>query len=421
MTDSDLNPTPKSNFFLKLVIIIGSGLVMFGFLLSVIYQPDRLTLVFFDPTATPTMLTSTPAPTMTNQPSQTPTLTVTPQPTETPFPSSAYAVSDLNAIRPELNIAGNSAIILNEDIAQVEPPLDHFQWISSSDISQDIGYEIAEPYFATFGSGKITWSTDLPVKPALYEIFILDTLFSSGGELDFAVRLDDQLMEPIIGESYVRYQSSQGDPPQYNDVWQSIGIYDVTQIGIISVSSEWSTRDERSIVAVDRVLILEHPAESREILQQLPATGSMVYVTDEGNAAFTSTQFWDYWEDPLSWGGQYQVISDPPVDTSVTWTFPSVFTHATYDVYAWIPSVSGTAPVTYRLFASGLQVADINGEVDIVFADGQGNRNKAAWLHIGTWVIPEVFGDSIRFALNMSVTENTKGDCVVDAIALVRK
>jgi len=415
------NRTHPKNKYLK--ILIGAVVSFFFFLISllIVYKPSGVSLVFFDPSVTPTYFTATPQATLTPRPTSFPTVTPTLAPTMTPFPQSVYLVQDFSALRPALNIKGESAIVLNEDIAIVDPPLDNFQWISSDTIAQDIGYEITEPYFATFSGGSINWFTDLPIKPALYEIFVMDTLFSSGGELDFTVRLNDLVIEPVIGESFLEYQSSQGEPPQYNDLWQSIGIYDITQMGILSVFTEWGSRDDRSIVAVDRVIILEHSPNARNMVQQLPISGEKVFLIDDENAEFSTEQYWDYWEDPSAWGKQYQIISEPPLASSVTWKVPNKVSYGQYEVLVWVPAVSATAPVTYQFFAAGIQIARDDGISDVIFEKGLGEFTEAQWVSLGTWTIPEHYADNISISLVLSVAPETSGEAVVDAVAFIKK
>ena len=83
--------------------------------------------------------------------------------------------------------------------------------------------------------------------------------------------------------------------------------------------------------------------------------------------------------------------------------------------------MNGIAPVTYRLYASGLQMPESTGQNEVLLEEGQGHNNEAQWLHLGSWNIPEHFGNYIRFTLNLSVEENAIGDVVVDAIALIKK
>lgn len=405
---------------IKLILGLITAGITFAVLLFLVYPTDQMQLSLVEPTQTLISMTATPTLTATTRPSATPTVTNTPAPTETPFPPSAFLVTDPSSIRPALSVKGESIIILDEKDAEVSPDLTHFQWISSDQIALDIGYEIVEPYSATFGPGSITWKTDTELKPALYEIFVMDTLFSSGGTLDFTVRMNDQSIEPVTGDSYLQYNSSQGEPPQYTDVWQSIGIYNIDQAATISVSTEWGTRSELSIVAVDRVLILEHSKNTKSILEKLPL-GSKTYIVDDNDAALEPAQYWQYWDDPLAWGNQYQIISDPPLNSYATWTVPQRVPYGEYEVLVYIPKINGSAEVTYKFYASGLQMAQADDSLEVILSDGQGRNQEAQWLSLGTWTIPEYFGNSVRISLNLEVAAETNGDVAIDAVAFIKK
>ncbi|MCD4753745.1 MAG: hypothetical protein K8R40_11795 [Anaerolineaceae bacterium] len=408
---------------LPLLVGLAAAVITFWVLLFLIYPANQINLVTLglrEPTITPTQQTSTPTLTSTPRPSATSTITSTPEPTGTPFPSSAFLVADSSSIHPALSVNGESIIILDEQNAEVSPSLDHFQWISSDQISQDIGKEMPEPYYATFGAGSIKWKTDTILKPALYEIFVLDTTFSSGGSLDFTVRVNDQIIEPFIGQSYVQYRSSQGEPPQYTDVWQSIGIYNIDQIAELSISTEWGLRNELSIVAVDRVLILEHSEITRTILEQLPF-GQQTYIVDDNDASVEPAQYWKYWEDLQVWGNQYQVITDPPLDSYATWTVSQTVPHGEYEVLVYIPKINGSAEVTYKFFAGGLQLQQEDGSLEIILPDGQGRNKDPQWISLGTWTISEHFGNSVRIALSLSASAEARGDIAIDAVAFIKK
>ena len=150
-------------------------------------KPHITKLIPEKPTATPTITpTFTPIPTM--APTNTPTITPTLAPTATPEPTSIYKVDDFFDIYPDIPDIAVNAYILNEDNStQVNPPFESPLWYSSEAIGQQLGVEFLEPYYATYASGWISWSMDMPLKEALYEVFVLDTNTSSGGFLDFTV------------------------------------------------------------------------------------------------------------------------------------------------------------------------------------------------------------------------------------------
>ena len=204
------------------------------------------------------------------------------------------------------------------------------------------------------------------------------------------------------------------------DEWRSIGIYDLQLPGILSVSTSWEARDELSIVAVDRVLIVKHDELARLMLSQLPIQGE-IFLMDDAAAEVTSGQYWNFWQNNECWGKECQVIDSPPVDAKATLRYHQGIPNGEYEIYAWIPRLNGTIPVSYSLFASGLLMENDAGVSAVEFNNGQGQFVNAQWLFLGTWAIPERFGETVSVAIEMSVPANEDGEAVIDAIALVRK
>ena len=69
-----------------------------------------------------------------------------------------------------------------------------------------------EEWYATYSAGWIRWFMDRPLRAGLYELYMMDTVFSSGGTLSFTVQLGDQPLTPLAGSSDVVYMTSQYDP-----------------------------------------------------------------------------------------------------------------------------------------------------------------------------------------------------------------
>jgi hypothetical protein len=422
MTDKQSASTYTPTVLLKVLAGLTAGLVLLFLLLNLFYPMPQLWLALTagDPTQTPTPTVTEVFHTATPRPTATPTLTTTPTITNTPFPLSRYQVDNATDIRPESPIQSDSVHIINDSDADVTPAFDNFQWISSDQIGSDIGREFAEPYHATFGAGSIRWSMDQPLPPALYEVYILDTLYSSGGSLEFSVELDGTAMPPVTGSTLLRYYTTQDTFPQLQDEWRSIGIYDLQTPGILSVSTSWEERDELSIVAVDRVMIIKLDEQVRLMLSQLPIEGD-IYLMDDASAEVTSGQYWNFWDNDECWGQECQVIDSPPVDATATFRYHQSIPNGEYEIYAWIPRLNGSIPVSYSLFASGVLMENDAGESEVELTDGQGQYMNAQWLYLGTWSIPERFGSTVIVNVVVTIPTDEDGEAVIDAIALVRK
>jgi hypothetical protein len=262
---------------------------------------------------------------------------------------------------------------------------------------------------------------DQPLPPALYEIYVLDTLYSSGGFLNFSVVFNDQQIAPIVGRTLLQYTTTQSEPPQLQDQWRSIGIFDIQQAGQLAVSTEWGTRDELSIVAVDRIMIVKRPEMVRTILSQLPNNIGTTYIIDDENASFSTSQYWKYWEDEQSWGGQYQVMTEPPLETTVTWTLPERLPHGEFEAYAWIPQANASIPVSYALYAGGLLLQQTDDTLQTEFPQGQGQNQPAQWVKLGTWMIPEHFGNYVKIEIVLTIPADETGEVVIDTVAIIQK
>ena len=401
----------------QLVAGFTAGLLTLAVMVWFTFPVQEMTQLWVASGFTPTPI----PPTRTQYPTSTQTLTpmptIPPTPSITPMPPSAFTVQDVNIIFPEIPALSEKVIILNDDKnVIVNPDFSNIQWYPSSQIAGDLGREIPEPYYATFGPGSATWMMDVPLTPGIYEIYVLDTLFSSGGSLDFSVYLGITQINPILGEGRVEYQSSQGNPPQASDLWRSIGVYSIDQGDILSVTTNWDVRNQLTIVAIDRVLIAQLPDSTRPMLESLPPN-QKTFVIDESAAQFESFQYWETRFDSTSWGNQYQVIEHPPIDTNVIWSLPYTVPVTRYEIRAWIPSVKGGVETGYRLFANGYEIFPENGEDRITIV--QAGNQDAQWVSLGFWTIPEIHGSAVSLNLQMEITSNSSGEVGADAIAFI--
>jgi hypothetical protein len=401
----------------QLTVGLTAGLLTLIVLIWFTFPVGEMTTMWIANRYTPTPIPPTHTPLPTSTQTAVPSPTIQPTPSITPLPASAFIVQDANIVFPEIPSLSQNVIILNDDKnVIVNPDFSNIQWYPSSQIAGDLGREIPEPYYATFGPGNATWIMDVPLTPGIYEIYILDTLFSSGGSLDFTVYLGGNPIPPILGEARVEYESSQGNPPQASDLWRSIGVYSIDNIDILSVVTSWDVRNQLTIVAIDRVLMAQLPDSTFQILEPLPSDQKK-FVVDESVAEFESSQYWETRYDSTAWGDQYQVMVNPPIETSITWSLPYTAPVTRYEIRAWIPSVKGEVETSYRLFASGYEIYPENGEDAITVTQAQ--NQDAQWVSLGFWSIPEIHGTAVSLNLQMGITSNSNGEVGVDAIAFI--
>jgi hypothetical protein len=399
-------PSRAGKKWVFFVLIIGVSLPLIWLFFPVISQA-----VIGSPTSLPLPPTETliPSKTATAQFTATPIPTIT----NTPLPVSAYQVTDPASLYPPIPGLQLNTYILNDDTAVTPDPGFEFpQWYTSDTISQQLGVLIPEPFHATIGNGSVTWSMDAPVEPGLYEIYALDTLYSSGGALDFSVTLNGAPLSPILGRSHVDYQSSLSNPSQSEDAWHSLGIYMADSIGTFAISTSWDARDDLTIVAVDRVLITRRQDSIRNFIALLPS-GNLSFVVDDLQAQVDTNEIWFTHTDAVAWGDQYQVLVNPGVDAKVTWeTFDNVPT-GTYQVMIWSPRVSGNAEVEYKFLVNGEEAPQAL-VVDL------GSLPGDQWVVLGNWTASSDDSAPVKIALQMSIAGRTVGDVAIDAVAFIK-
>jgi hypothetical protein len=409
-------PAGSNLRFTRLIAWSLTALITVAFIVWLYYPAIQFYTV---PESTATEIT----PTATLWPTHTPTTgpTGTPEITFTPTSqvvSSAYLVEDLTMIDPvEPGVTGSGYILDEDDAATADPDFSNPVWTSSATISTQLGYEIAEPYFATLGAASVTWMMDTQLPAGLYEIFVMDTVFSSAGTLNFRVLNDGADIYPYLGTQQVVFQSMRGTPAQQNDIWHSIGMYNLDHAGVLSVTSSWDTRDENSIVAVDRVMIVPRPSATYNLMSKLPL-GKQITVLDNGNATIENASTSALKEDGMVWNGDAEVIINPEDTLRVTWTMQDAIPIGKYSVWVWIPELNGTAQAKYRLMVNGDMIDPVSGTDPGPVVHG--GRAEGQWVPVGEWEVGLFYSPSAHLSLVMeAVTGATTGELAVDAVAFI--
>ena len=393
--------------------------LLIGFLLTLLVLSMAFLVWMYFPvlqevingTLTPTLLPPSPTATLTSTPTITPTSTPQPPPTHTPLPASAYAVNP-QAIYPPVPALALEAVVLNDDSSvQVEPAFDHPQWYSSEQIAQQIGVLISEPFYATIGSGSAAWQMDVPLRPGLYEIFVLDTLYSSGGSLDFRVFLGGSELAPLLGIQQVDYRTLSASPAQMDDEWRSIGLYSLETQEILSISTSWEAREMATIVAIDRILIVRQPDSILSFYHRLPAN-SPKFVVDEQAADVESEDILYTRSDLPAWGDQFLMVVNTHENSQVTWRIPNLVPAGQYEIWVWAPAMQGSADVLYKVLVNGLETG---GAV----VANTSNMPENQWVSLGTWQVVSPDGRRVELGLRLIVPRDTPGEVAIDAVAFI--
>jgi hypothetical protein len=413
-TETDPHQTRRSvrwSFFIWPVILV---VLLFAGWLN---YPDLMQMIAPALTATP-QPTVTPTIRPTRTPTTVPTATIIPTPTNTPLPLSAYALSNGWQLSPPIRGVESGVIVLDEATsATVEPGFDTPFWISSDQIARESGFNIIEPYYATFGYGSITWETDVIIAPGMYEIYVMDTLYSSAGPLDFQVHVGNTEIFPIIGSQHVEFQSVRGEPPQRTDKWRSLGIYESDQLDKLAVSTTWERRNESTLVAIDRVVIVPLPGSTRDLLSVFPSDREVVVIDnlasdiEAGQVLYTE-------EGELAWGDQYQFVINPGSDVRILWTAPEYMPPGQYQAAAWIPPAHARMEVSFTFLVNDTPIANDAGEQvrTIVQSEYKGGQ----WIDLGTWTTPRIYEKPVQLALRMEIKGGSVGEAAFDAIAFIR-
>jgi hypothetical protein len=364
------------------------------------------------PTSTPTLL-----PTATLTPTPSPTPTDVPLSTETALPESKFYVPDMGQVDPSIpNVTGPGYILNDDTAATPDPPFDGGGWISSSQIAEQLNSSISESFYATFGKASVTWAMDNPVQPGYYELYVMDTVYSSAGTLDFTIAVNGQPVFPLYGSSTVEFESSRGESPQTYDKWRSLGIYHLDTPGVFSISAAWGKRDERSIVAVDRIAIVPYPTSNGRMIEALPKDYQITFV-DDSSAVVKSSQVIYPETTDLAWFDSYQFLVNPESDSTVTWSPADTLPIGQYQVAVWLPKMHSSGEVNYELSVNGEVVPNdqTGGPVTLDQSSGAGQ-----WVSLGTWTTPHIYEKPVQLALKMTAAAGSKGEFSLDAVAFIK-
>ncbi|HPS47913.1 MAG TPA: proline-rich domain-containing protein [Flexilinea sp.] len=384
-----------------------------------LFAPRIRNSMTFWPTKTPTPVT--PSPTLISSPTITPLASNTPtlSPTETPGPLSEYWIADGKSIDPAVPNSPDGVIVLHADKnAEVNPPLDDVTWTSSEKIASDLGKSTyTEKWFATYSSGWIRWFMDQPLREGLYEIYTMDTMYSSGGSLDFAVSLGDQLLTPLTGSQHVDFMTSQYDPVQSADTWRSIGIYYVgPSTEALNVTTSWQDRDEYTIVAVDRLLIVPRRVSDLGMLNSLSVSGTK-YVWDDLEAEITGKDYIISQKEQLAWDDSYQLVLDPKTDVEITFPNREPYPIGNYKLYAWMPASKGGITAAVKFYLDNTVLPSDTGEESVSYTAPK--ADAGSWIEIGSWTTDKYYERPRKIKLSIVIPEGSKGEFPVDCFALI--
>ena len=290
------------------------------------------------------------------------------------YPDSIGLVPDPESMDPPIYSSGLEVNVMDDDVLVTPvPEFSNPLWINSEQIATQMAIDIDNSYHATYGTldtMSANWQMDVPLQPGLYQIYVLDTVLSSGGILDFVVKLGERQLSPLLGENRVDYKTSYSDPAQQLDLWQPIGVYWLDTPELLSVSTSWGQRDDYTIVAVDRVALVHMPDSGMQMLEKLPP-GQLRYVIDETEAKVEATDYWTYLNESLAWGDQYQVLINPADGVKVTYSPIDKLPYGKYQVLVWIPKVNGNAQLNYRVYFNGGDFADEAANATHTIIDGE--------------------------------------------------
>ncbi len=384
-----------------------------------LYAPRVRNAMTFWPTATPHPVTPSPTPvssaTITPLASNTPT----PAPTATPGPLSAFWEADGNAVEPSVPDAPDGVIVLHVDqSAEVNPALDSNVWTSSEKIAADLGKTTyQENWFATYSSGWVRWFMDQPLREGLYEIYTMDTMYSSGGELDFSVILGDQNLTPLSGTQHIDYMTSQYDPIQGADTWRSIGMYFIGPSNdVLTVTTSWKDRDQYTIVALDRLLIVPRRITNLNLLNQLPQN-TVRFVVDNRRMQIGGSDFILPQSAEPAWDDSYDLIINPKEKVTITLPAVEPWPIGNYKVYAWMPKTRGGITASAQLFADNALLNTDAGEESASITSPE--NEPGMWVEIGSWTTDRYYERPRKFKFLIAIAAVSTGEFPVDALAFI--
>lgn len=384
-----------------------------------LFAPRIRNSMTFWPTHTPSPIT--PSPTIMSTPTITPLASNTPTtaPTETPGPLSTFWIADGDTIDPVVDAAPDGVIVLHADQnAEVNPPLSDLVWTSSETIVSDLGKTTyQEKWFATYSSGWISWFLDQPLHEGLYEIYTMDTMYSSGGSLDFTVKLGEQILSPLTGSQHVDFMTSQYDPVQSSDTWRSLGMYYIgPSTEILNVSTSWQDRDEYTIVAVDRLLIVPRRISDLSLLNSLSVSGTK-YISDDLEAEIIGGDYIISQKEDTAWGGTYQLVLNPKMDVKVTFPGEVPYPIGNYKLFAWMPTSKGGITAGVQVFLDNSLLNSDTGEESVSYTAP--SSAESSWVEIGSWTTDKYYERPRKIRFVITVPNGSSGEFPIDSFALV--
>ncbi len=223
---------------------------------------------------------------------------------------------------------------------------------------------------------------------------------------------------PYLGTAQVNYQTLGGTPKQEQDLWHSIGMYNLESEGVISVATSWSARDDYTIVAVDRVMIIPRPPSTYSILSKLPL-GKKITVLDDPSATIENASTVINLDNKIVWNNSAEVIINPEDTLRVSWNMQDALPIGKYAVWVWIPELNGTAQAKYRLMINEDLATPVSGTDPGPVVHG--GREGGEWVQVGEWEVGLFFSPAARLTLIMeAVSGATTGELAVDAIAFIQ-
>ena len=410
---------PVSELFSR--IFVGMLTLFVVVYMGWLYAPKIRNSMTFWPTHTPTPVTPTPTIPATMTVTPLATNTPTPMPTATPGPISTYWIANGKELDPPVPNAPEGVVILSaKNSAEVDPPLDSIYWTSSSQIVQDLGrlnslYD--SEWFATVNNGSIRYFMDQSLKEGLYEIYVMDTFYSSGGTLDFLVKIGEQTLAPLTGRQTVDFMTSQFDPRQSMDTWRSLGIYYIMPSrDVLTVSTSWMLRDEYTYVAADRIMIVPRKITDLNLLNQLSGTGTK-YIMDDtqadilaGNSVFKEST-------STSWDDSYQLIINPKGKSTIEYKSQEPWPIGTYSLYFYIPESKGGLDAEIQVKTDNTVLETSNGSETVHMHIPTGG----SWVYAGEYVTDRYYERPVKFTVTITIPDGQSGEYPVDAIALIHQ
>ena len=386
-----------------------------------LFAPKIRNSMTFWPTKTPTPAPPTNTPQATSTVTPLPTNTPQPTATATPGPISDYWIANGNKLDPPVPNAPEGVVILSaKNSADVDPALDSIFWTSSSQIVQDLGnmnslYD--SEWFATINNGSIRYYMDQPLKEGLYELYVMDTFYSSGGSLDYLVQVGNQAITPLTGSQRVSFMTSQFDPRQSYDTWRSLGIYYIMPSrDVLTISTSWGFRDEYSYVAADRVMIVPRKITDLSLLNSLPTFGTR-FIMDDTQAVINAGASLFKENSSVAWDDAYQLIINPKTRCTIEYSSQEPWPIGAYSIYLYIPESKGGLDAEIQVRTDNNLLSTIGGEDTVRMHIPTGGN----WVLIGQYNTDRYYERPVKFKVNITIPDGQSGEFPIDAIAFIQQ